>query len=63
MSQPTHPESWTESRIVSEYSRKQSKRGVCGEGGIEKLPMVKDQPVSWSLVNVQGLITESKTKF
>lgn len=30
-----------------------------GVGGIEKLPMVKDQPVSWPLVNVQGLITES----
>lgn len=33
------------------------------EGGIEKLPMVKDQPVSWLLANVQVLITESKPKY
>lgn len=34
-------------------------REVCWGGGIEKLPMVKDQPVSWLLANVQVLITES----
>lgn len=33
-------------------------RDACGEGGIEKLPMVKDQLVSWLLANVQVLNTE-----